>query len=251
MGIDLFTLFAQALNFLILLYLLRRFLWRPVARVMAEREAAIAAAGEAAERALAEAEARAEALAAERSELRRARQEGEARLQTELEGLREERLEALSSEIAERRDRARSELERERQDVEAGLRRGVRTLVSEALARSWRDLAGGDLEEALRARFGAQVADLDDAVRAELAAARERGEVRIVTAADLDEDARATLLAALPEAPAGAPSPHFESDPALIAGIRLFAGHSLLDASVAARIDDLVAAWGREAGVPG
>jgi F-type H+-transporting ATPase subunit b len=250
-GIDLFTLFAQAFNFLLLLWLLRRFLWGPVTRVMAAREAEIAAAAEGAERAQAEAEARAQALDAELSELRRARHERETRLERELEGMREERLEALSGEVAERRERARSDLERERQDAEARLRRGVRGLVAEALVRGWRDLAGGDLEAALRARFGEHLATLEDAVREELAVARERGEVRIVTAADLDADARAALLAALPAAPEGAPCPRFETDPSLIAGVRLFAGHSLLDASVAARLDDLVAAWGSETEVPG
>jgi F-type H+-transporting ATPase subunit b len=251
MGIDLFTLFAQVLNFLILLWLLRRFLWGPITRVMAEREAGIAAAAEAAERAQAEAEARAQALEAEHSELRRARQAREARLEQELEGLREDRLEALNSEVVERRERARADLARERQDAEASLRRGVQALVSDALVRGWRDLAGTDLEAALRTRFGEHLATLDEEARHALAVARERGELRIVSAGELDEAARATLLAALPEGGGEAPSPHFETDPALIAGVRLFAGHSLLDASVAARIDDLVEAWGSEPGVPG
>jgi F-type H+-transporting ATPase subunit b len=251
MGIDLFTLFAQVLNFLILLWLLRRFLWGPVTRVMAEREAGIAAAAAAAERARAEAEARAQALEAEHSELRRARQAREARLEQELEGLREDRLEALSSEVVERRERARADLARERQDAEASLRRGVQALVSDALVRGWRDLAGTDLEVALRTRFGEHLATLDEEAHHALAVARERGELRIVSAGELDEAARATLLAALPEGSGDAPSPRFETDPALIAGVRLFAGHSLLDASVAARIDDLVEAWGSEPGVPG
>ena len=43
MQIDFFTFFAQIVNFLILIYLLRRFLYGPITRAMAGREGRIAA----------------------------------------------------------------------------------------------------------------------------------------------------------------------------------------------------------------
>ncbi len=43
MQIDWFTLFAQIVNFLIVVVLLRRFLYKPILQAMAEREAKIAA----------------------------------------------------------------------------------------------------------------------------------------------------------------------------------------------------------------
>jgi F-type H+-transporting ATPase subunit b len=69
MAIDAFTLIAQVVNFLVLLFLLRAFLFRPVQRVMAERERRIAEEHAAAERARSEAEAEARALRDERETL--------------------------------------------------------------------------------------------------------------------------------------------------------------------------------------
>ena len=69
MQIDWFTLFAQIVNFLIVVVLLRRFLYKPILQAMAEREAKIAAQFEEAEAKTREAEEEAERYRAQRAEL--------------------------------------------------------------------------------------------------------------------------------------------------------------------------------------
>lgn len=248
MGVDLFTVSAQAINFLILLWLLRRFLWLPVTRVMEQRETAIAATHVQAAFALGAAEARAHALQREHEVFQQQRREREAELAREFAGLREEQRERLAIEAAELRERAAADLQQQQRDAEASLRRGVQSLVSEALARGWRDLTGDDLEGAIVARFEQRLRALDAQQRQRIADAHARGEVRLLTAGELDDAASAALIAALPLPTEGvvAPRVHFERDPALLAGVRLLAADTLVEVSVQARLDDLVQAWGRD-----
>lgn len=103
MLLDGFTVLAQVLNFVILVLLLKRFLYRPVLRVMAERKQRIADAMARAESAEREARRRAEALAAKnqafadekerllaeaREEVRQWRQSALAEVRREADGMR-------------------------------------------------------------------------------------------------------------------------------------------------------------------
>ena len=66
MLIDPFTVLMQVINFIILIFLLKRFLYKPVLKVMEEREKKIAAQIKEAEKAKNEAVNRAEALGEEK-----------------------------------------------------------------------------------------------------------------------------------------------------------------------------------------
>ena len=91
MAINWFTLFAQLINFVILLFLLRRFLYGPIMNVIAERDAQIAANMQ-----------NAEALAKEA-------QEDAKRHQTALDALDDER-DALMAEAVNAANMRRSEM---------------------------------------------------------------------------------------------------------------------------------------------
>ena len=103
MQIDWFTFFAQIVNFLIVLFLLKRFLYAPILRTMKEREAKIAARFE-------EAEIRIRGAQEEGELLRSLRQEQESR--------RQELLSEATSEAAERRRAMVREARQEVEDVQ-------------------------------------------------------------------------------------------------------------------------------------
>ena len=103
MQIDWFTFFAQIVNFLIVLFLLKSFLYAPVLRTMKEREAKIAARFE-------EADARMRHVQEEGDTLRSQRQE--------LESRRQELLSEATNEAAERRRAMLMEARQEVQDMQ-------------------------------------------------------------------------------------------------------------------------------------
>ncbi|RMH48594.1 MAG: hypothetical protein D6688_01755 [Alphaproteobacteria bacterium] len=118
MQIDWWTLGLQALNFLVLAWLLTRFFYRPVRRVLAERQAR-------AEAALREAEAREAAAEAERQRLEQARADFEAE-KAEAWRAFQERLEAeRQSTLAAAEEKAHRIIEKARKDAEAERRRIV------------------------------------------------------------------------------------------------------------------------------
>ncbi len=97
MKLDAWTISLQAVNFLVLAWLLHRFLYAPIQEVLARRKQELEEAklrGEAAE---AKAEEVRRALEAERSELAREREREMERVHAELERERSQRLEAAAA----------------------------------------------------------------------------------------------------------------------------------------------------------
>jgi F-type H+-transporting ATPase subunit b len=160
--IDWFTLVAQIINFLILLWLLQRFLYGPIIRTMRAREELLA------ER-FREAEEKATVADAER-----------AALQAERAGLEERRGELLNEAEAEAAERRKAMIQAAREEAEALLARWydaierekqtflreAQTRMSEQLLqlarRTLSDLAGVELEQAIVGTFLARVARAQD-----------------------------------------------------------------------------------------
>lgn len=153
MSINWFTFFAQIVNFLILLALLRRFLYGPILQVMADREAQIAARFKEAEETAQQARAEAEAIRADRAELdaqreallQDARSEAEARRMAMIDDARAEVDELQKSWI----EAVEREKERFLEEVRARMGEAVYRLAQDVLA----DLANAELEAAIVEAF--------------------------------------------------------------------------------------------------
>lgn len=243
MAIDAFTLVAQVVNFLVLLFLLRAFLFRPVQRVMAERERRIAEEHAAAERARSEAETEAQALRDERESLVARRRERVAELERELERTRLERLDAVRAEAEAARASWRTDLERSRRDTANELRRLAPSLLADALRRSWRALADEDLEARAVTTFARHLAGLDDATRAALGAAAAVGPLAVATAFEPTREQREALTSALTGVLGVAAEVAFERDPELVAGVALRVGDLRVGWSVDDHVSGLSRAW--------
>lgn len=226
------TTFAlEVVNFLVLVWILQRFLYRPVQAAIARRREGVRAALEA---------ARSERAAAETL-----RQEYEAR-QAEWAAERERARAALGEEIAGERHRAmtalEAELDAERRKVTALAERGaereaerheaeVRSLAAGLAARLLARAASPALERSLIHMAIEDLADLDEA---RLARMREaEGPVEVTSAYTLSEADRDALRGALEARLGTGREWRFSEDPALIAGVRLRLGAWVLRADVA------------------
>lgn len=220
------TVVLEILNFLILVWILKRFLYQPVLDVIARRQAGI-------EKTLADAEARhAEAVSLQ--------EQYEGRL-AEWSKERQQAREKLSRELAAEHDRKLAELqtaleqEREKARV-AGVRRqadAVRKLEETALLQGTR-FTTRLLQAAAGPELEARLVDLAinglTALPAERVSAMRNSygkpldAVRVASAFPLADDQRQRLEQALASIAGEEIPQHFEQDSALLAGVRISIG---------------------------
>lgn len=233
MRIDGWTLLLQAINFLVLAWLLRHFLYRPVLAVIAERQATTERARVEADAARADAGRLRQGLEGERAGLSEERDRllADARRQADAE--RAALLDRARAEAARLLAEAAATLDDERRQAVSGQREAAAQL---ALAVAARLLGAADSAASLTQRFLIEacqsVAGLAEADRRALvedgASPPDPLPLRLVSAAPLDEgaltDARTRLETAL-----GRPvALDAGADPGLIAGVELHFPHSVL-----------------------
>ena len=153
MSIDWFTFAAQIINFLILVALLRWFLYAPVIRAMEQREEKIAARLQQAEQSQQEGELRAQQY---EQKLRDIEEQREALL-TDARRKVDEQRKHLTSDAREEVQRKRLEwfqaFEREREDLLSELQHHAGHLSAEAARRTLAELADESLEQRHVLRF--------------------------------------------------------------------------------------------------
>lgn len=237
MTIDWFTLAAQLVNFALLLILLRVFLYRPVLRVMAEREKRTAAPLNEARRLADEAAAEREALRQEREAFERERAARLEAVMREADEQRERQLAAIEREAAELRAAAAEAVERDVGHVADDLMTRVSKLVVDEVRTTVASVAGVELDHPAWARFEEHLRALPAEQRRSLAEAA-RGAVRVVTPRPLASITADAARAALREL-LDARSVSFATDPDLLLGVALEAGGLRLDGSAAARLESL------------
>ena len=226
MEFDWTTFALEVVNFLVLVWLLQRFLYKPVASAIAKRKAEI-------ENTLADARAvETAALSLKRQyENRTAEWEEEkagmrAELASELEAQRIQAMDALGISLEQERERARAlqkrgEMELRHRMREEALADGAR-FASDLLSR----LASAELEEGIRGLLIEDLARIGDAsLQALRAACRAEGARASITSGhSLADPQRASLSEAL-DRMAGMPlACEFGTDPGLVAGFQISIG---------------------------
>jgi len=236
MDIDWVTVTAQVVNFLVLVYLLKRFLYAPVLAAMQRREERIADrmdTAEERERTAAEAEASFRESARELEQrrddlLREARQEAD--------GERRQLREQARSEVQSEREQWLAGLERERNRFLKDLRGLAASEIIAATRRLLTDLADASLEECVVRQFIERLHNADDEVRGTLSAGRET--VVVASAFELTDDARNLVVATARDLSGNdAAMLQFEQDPDLLCGIELRAGGYKLSWSADSYLD--------------
>jgi F-type H+-transporting ATPase subunit b len=221
--IDWFTFFIQIINFLILVVLLRMFLYKPVIRAMEEREAKIAARLKEAEDRQKEAEQEVEDTRQARAELEATRDEYLAKAKEEVEARRKEMLEAVRREADELQTRWQETLEREKTAFLQQLRRRAGEQVFTVARRALADLADADLEQHIIQNFLKRLETLGDSEREALSEALpgSNGRVQALSAFEIPGDMQKKIRKAIHDQIDGKAEVEFEVSSDLIGGIEL------------------------------
>ena len=223
MLIDWFTVGAQALNFVILVWLMRRFLYKPILRAIDAREKKIAAE-------LADADAKKAEAKKERDEFQHKNEEFDQQraallskatdeAKAERERLLDEARKAADVLSAKRREALGNEARSLNKAVSRRAQEEVFSIARKALT----DLATTSLEERMGAVFTRRLREMDGKVKAALAEAiKTAPEPALVrTAFDLPTEQRAVIQNALNETFSADVRVRFETAPDLVSGIEL------------------------------
>jgi F-type H+-transporting ATPase subunit b len=218
-----FTVVAQAINFLILVWLLKRFLYKPILRAIDEREKGIAAQ-------LAEAEAKKAEAQKERDDFQHKNeafdQERAALLKkatdeakTEHQRLLDEARKDADALRAKRQEALRSEQRNLSQEITCWTQREVFAIARKTLT----DLAGASLEERMGAVFVQRLRALTGPAKEQLAAALKSSPhpAQVRSTFDLPPEQHAAIQKALNETFSADIHLQFEIVPDLVSGIEL------------------------------
>lgn len=195
MQIDWITVSAQIINFLVLVFLLHRFLYHPVTRAMQKREAGIAERlGEAGQRE-AEAERKAQSYQREKDRLEQERQSMLDAWRQQAVEEKERLLEQARAEAQQARHNWHAQVRKEKREFLHGLQAQIAAAVKDIAARALADLAGVQLEERVVDTFLKRLEAMDDSALE--AFARSDGKVLITTAHSLAAGQRERIERAL------------------------------------------------------
>jgi F-type H+-transporting ATPase subunit b len=241
MLIDWFTVGAQALNFLILVWLLKRYLYQPILDAIDARERRIATA-------LAEAQAKKAEAQQERDEFQRKNEafdrqraallsQAAEEAKAERQRLLDEARQAADALGAKRQETLRNEAQAQHQAITRRTQQEVFAIARKALA----DLATAGLEERMVEVFTRRLQAMDDPAKAVLAQAFKTASepARVRSAFELPAGQRTAIEKTLNETFLAAPSTppktdiRFETVPELVAGIELSVNGQKLAWSIA------------------
>jgi len=234
MEFDWTTVILEMLNFLVLIWLLKRFFYRPVLAVIEKRRAA-------GEKILTDAEARhREADALKGDYEQRLAQFGKerelvmARLDEEIAAERERRLVAVELEATADRQRRHLLEAREASEREAAMAREAVAIAGRFASRFLERLASPELETKLVDLALAELQTASPETLADLATALRdpATNIKVVTVYPLDAARRASFAAVLGRLAGRELTPRFQEDAALKSGLCLMAGAWVLMANL-------------------
>jgi F-type H+-transporting ATPase subunit b len=241
MLIDWFTITAQALNFLILVWLMKRFLYRPILNAIDAREKLIA-------KELAEADAKKIEAQKERDEFQKknadfdqdsielfAKVTDDAKV--ERQRLFEEARKAADALSAKRAEALRNEAQTLNQAINRLAQNEVFAITRKALA----DLATVSLEERMGEVFDRRLRELDGPTKAVLSEALKKNSEPVIVRStfELPSVQRAAIQNALNETFAAEIHLRFETAPNLVSGIELTANGQKVGWSIAGYLTSL------------
>ncbi|MCB1756292.1 MAG: F0F1 ATP synthase subunit delta [Gammaproteobacteria bacterium] len=239
MSIDWITVSAQIVNFLILVWLLKRFLYQPVIKTMDEREQRISKRLAEAERREDEAKKEIARFQRQTAELELSRNEILEQAQDEAERQKRQWLEQARGDIEQTRGNWQRQLQQDEQEFLGDLRRRSAGTIQSVAKKVLRDLADSGLEERIIDRFIGLLAELDPQARKKLADAPEA--LQINSAFALDAAAREKITQAVHQYLTKEIAIEFSQSPELLCGIRISGAGQRLDWNLAEYLAELSA----------
>jgi F-type H+-transporting ATPase subunit b len=237
MEIDWITVSAQIVNFLILVWLLKRFLYQPVISAMDRREQGIAERLNDAQQREQQADEQIHRYQDKSDELEQQRDEILATAKEEADQQKKQWLSEAREEADEKRDNWQRQANQEKDEFMENLRRQVAESIQTIARKALHDLADAELEEQVVQRFIEQLKSLDKEARKTMADSSEP--VRIASAFELGSAARSRLTRAIHEHLAKGIEVDYSKSPEMLCGIELNRGSQRLGWNLADYMEDL------------
>jgi F-type H+-transporting ATPase subunit b len=227
--IDWFTVAAQIINFLVLVGILKYFLYGRITRAMREREDRIAARLSEAQEREQEAKQELENYQKQNEELARKREQMLAQAREEAELERKKLLKEAREEVDRVKARWHETIDREKEAFLADLGQRAGHQVLEVARRALADLASADLEEHIVKIFTQRLKGLDkDGLQVLRSTLQRDRNVVIVSSFELAEEAKNTIAEILRRHSGNNIELRYRVSPEVISGIELkIPGHKI------------------------
>jgi F-type H+-transporting ATPase subunit b len=234
MLIDWFTVGAQIINFLILLVLLKIFLFDRITHAMEEREAKINSRLEDADRKRQEAEQEAQSLEEEKRELQEKREQLLADAKEDAESKRKEWMDQARREVDELHRRLKDALADQKEAFQRDLRRLAAQQVYAVSRRALKDLADEAVEERIIEAFIGRLAEMDrDAKNKFRRSLNEyKGSATVHSSFEISTTMRQKITRAVHREISEALEIEYITEPEMLAGIELKAAGKKISWSV-------------------
>ncbi len=241
MLIDWFTVIAQAVNFLILVWLMKRFLYGPILRVIDEREKKIAAELADADAKRAEAKQQRDDFAQKNAALDQQREDLKSKATSEAKTLKERLVKEARLAADEISTKRHESLKTDARNLSQALIRRTQQEVFAIARKTLADLAGASLEERASGVFIQRLKDMDSPTKAELAeAVTSVAEPAVIRSAfPLPDEQRKAIQQVINEIFAAGVHIRFETAPEIISGVELTAGGKKIAWSIASYLTSL------------
>jgi len=221
--INWFTVIAQIINFLILMVLLKIFLYDKIVKAIDEREKKIADRMEDAERKNQEAEERGKSLQEEKRRLEDKRKDMLEEAEHEADERRKKMIKDAREEVDHRQGEWREALRREKKNFLDNLRRMIAERTFSLAGRVLQDLADAELQERVADVFIKRIKGMEEDEKKQAAKAIRESGGRIIlqSSFDMDETGKRKITAALREELGDEVEVEYETDPELLLGVNL------------------------------
>jgi F-type H+-transporting ATPase subunit b len=240
MLIDWFTVAAQIINFLLLVWLLKRFLYKPILRAMDAREKRIAAQLRDAETQKREAEEQSERLHDAREEFEKQKQTLFFQAKAEAEAIRQRLTEQARDETEALRLKWREALREEQKALQSEITSSVQKEIFAILRRALRDLAGTELEQQIVTAFVRRLKELGGNEKEQLESARKPNKpLTIRSAFELPPAMRTEIESVICQALDTQLSVRYEIVPEMLGGIELASDGCKISWSIAGYLSSL------------
>ncbi len=223
MLIDWFTVIAQVINFLILVWLLKRFLYKPILNAVDAREKKVADELKNADAKEAEAQKEKEEFKRKNEEFDQQRNALLNKAKEEAQAERQRLFEDVRGEASDLRVKQQEALRNEGQNLSQEIGRRTQQEVFNIAQKVLTDLSETSLEERTVNVFVQRLRSLKDNEKKQLASALSTspGQVLIRTAFDLPQAQRDSIKKTIKETLGIEIQPRFETEPDLVSGIEL------------------------------
>jgi F-type H+-transporting ATPase subunit b len=241
--IDYFTTIAQIINFLILVYLLRRFLYRPILKSMNEREQKIISRLKEAEQKKKDAEQEVESYRKMLQELSDKRQDMNAKAAKEAQILQTDLIEKVRSEVEASRVNWNEAFLRQKESLLADLSRHAGDEIYAIVRRALQDLADEDLEKQIINAFIKRLKNMDASEKEKFKEFYKASgqQITMRSTFEIPEDMRRRILEIVNDQTGVDVKIQYEIAPDLICGVEMSAHDTRIAWSIASYLNALEA----------